>query len=73
MSGPAIAREFDLLRTTFGEISCECLHVAIDDTSRLACTDVLANKRSETACAFGVRAIAWFERHGVTRRPPDVG
>ena len=73
MSGPAIAREFDLPRTTFGAISCECLHVDIGDASRLACTEVLANEKSETACAFGVRAIAWFERRGVTRRPPDVG
>jgi transposase InsO family protein len=43
----------------------ECLHVAIDDASRLAYTEVLANEKKETACAFMTRALAWFARNGV--------
>jgi transposase InsO family protein len=44
----------------------ECLHVAIDDASRLAYTEVLPDERQDATCAFTARAIAWFERHGVT-------
>ena len=47
-------------------IGWECLHVAIDDASRLAYTEVLADEKKETAFAFTARAIDWFERHGVT-------
>jgi transposase InsO family protein len=47
-------------------IGWECLHVAIDDASRLAYTEVLADEKQETTCAFTARAITWFERHGVT-------
>ena len=42
------------------------LHVAIDDASRLAYTELLPNERKESAVAFTCRAIAWFARHGVT-------
>ena len=44
----------------------ECLHVAIDDASRLAYTEVLPNEKKDTVCAFTSRAVAWFQRHGVT-------
>lgn len=47
-------------------IGWECLHVAIDDASRLAYTEVLVDEKQDTTCAFTARAIAWFERHGVT-------
>jgi hypothetical protein len=40
--------------------------VAIDDASRLVYTEVLADEKKETACAFTTRAIDWFERHGMT-------
>ena len=43
----------------------EFLHVAIDDASRLAYTELLPNERKESAVAFTRRAIAWFARHGV--------
>jgi transposase InsO family protein len=43
----------------------ECLHVAIDDASRLAYTEVLADETKETTCAFMTRALGWFARHGV--------
>ena len=44
----------------------EFLHVAIDDHSRLAYTELLPNERKESAVAFTGRAIAWFARYGVT-------
>lgn len=44
----------------------ECLHIAIDDASRLAYTEILPNERKETAVAFTRRALAWFERFGIT-------
>lgn len=47
-------------------IGWECLHVAIDDASRLAYTEMLADGTKEATCAFTPRAIVWFARHGVT-------
>ena len=47
-------------------IGWEHLHVCIDDASRLAYTEILADERKETAIAFLERALAWFARHGVT-------
>ena len=43
----------------------EFLHVAIDDASRLAYTELLPDERKESAVAFTRRALAWFARHGV--------
>lgn len=43
----------------------EFLHVAIDDFSRLAYVEILANERGETCAAFLRRAQAWFTRQGV--------
>lgn len=47
-------------------IGWECLHVAIDDASRLAYIEVLVDEKKETTCAFTARTIDWFERHGLT-------
>jgi transposase InsO family protein len=44
----------------------EYLHVAIDDASRLAYTEILPDERKESATGFLIRALCWFERHGVT-------
>jgi transposase InsO family protein len=43
----------------------EALHVAIDDASRLAYTEVLPDEKKASACAFMARALDWFTRHGV--------
>jgi transposase InsO family protein len=45
-----------------GELS----HIAIDDALRLACTELLADERKDSAIAFTTRAIDWFAGHGVT-------
>ena len=47
-------------------IGWDHLHVAIDDASRLAYTELLPDERKESATAFLSRALAWFGRHGVT-------
>lgn len=44
----------------------EYVHVAIDDASRLAYTELLATERKDSAVPFTARAIAWFASHGVT-------
>jgi transposase InsO family protein len=47
-------------------IGWEVLHVAIDDASRLAYTELLPDEKKESACAFLDRALAFFKAHGVT-------
>jgi transposase InsO family protein len=47
-------------------IGWEYLHVAVDDRSRLAYTEILPDERKASAIAFLERARAWFARHGVT-------
>ena len=46
-------------------IGHEHLHVAIDDASRLAYTEVLPSLGQEDATAFLKRALAWYGRLGV--------
>jgi transposase InsO family protein/transposase len=43
----------------------ECVHIAIDDCTRLAYAEVLANEKASTVVAFLRRAIAFFQRHGM--------
>ncbi|SNY56338.1 IS481 family transposase [Paractinoplanes atraurantiacus] len=42
------------------------LHTALDDHSRLAYTEILADEAKETAAGFWRRAHAWFAGHGIT-------
>jgi len=42
------------------------VHTAIDDHSRLAYSEVLADEQAATAAAWWRRAVAWFADHGVT-------
>jgi transposase len=44
----------------------EAVHVAIDDATRLAYVEVLPDEKATTAIAFLRRAIAFYERHGIT-------
>jgi len=46
-------------------IGWEHLHVAVDDASRLAYTEVLPSLGREDAAAFLTRALSWFDRLGV--------
>jgi len=49
-------------RTTVGY---EYVHVAIDDYSRLAYAEVLADEKAATAVGFLRRAVAFYRRHGI--------
>jgi transposase InsO family protein len=49
-----------------GKAGWECVHIAIDDATRLAYAEVLADEKASTAIAFLRRAIAFFQRHGMT-------
>ena len=51
------------LRQTVG---WEFVHIAIDDATRLAYVEVLADEKATTAIGFLHRAIAFFARHGIT-------
>jgi transposase InsO family protein len=46
-------------------IGWEALHVAIDDASRLAYTELLADEKKGSTLAFVGSALDWFARHGV--------
>ncbi|TDL76012.1 IS481 family transposase [Palleronia sediminis] len=41
------------------------VHVAVDDATRLAYVEVLADERKDTATAFLLRALRWFRGHGI--------
>jgi transposase InsO family protein/transposase len=47
-------------------VGWEFVHIAIDDCTRLAYAEVLANEKATTVVAFLGRAVAFFERHGMT-------
>jgi len=46
----------------------EIVHVAIDDHSRIAYAEVLANEHPRTCVQFLKRAVAWFAGQGITVR-----
>lgn len=46
----------------------EAVHVAIDDATRLAYVEVLANQSAATSIGFLARALAWFASLGITVR-----
>jgi transposase InsO family protein len=43
----------------------EYVHVAVDDYSRLAYAEVLADEKAATAAGFLRRAVAFYARHGI--------
>ena len=43
----------------------ECLHIAIDDASRLAYANIFPDNSAETAITFIGEALSWFESLGV--------
>jgi hypothetical protein len=47
-------------------IRWEALHVCIDDATRLAYSEILANERQDSAIGFLERALGWFAGQGVT-------
>jgi transposase InsO family protein len=48
------------------QVGWEYVHIAIDDCTRLAYAEVLADEKAPTVVAFLRRAIAFYARHGIT-------
>jgi transposase InsO family protein len=44
----------------------DAVHVAVDDATRLAYVEVLGDEKALTAVEFLRRAVAFYERHGIT-------
>jgi transposase InsO family protein len=49
-----------------GATGWEFCHVCVDDATRLAYVEVLADQRAETAIGFLRRATRWFSQMGIT-------
>ena len=49
-------------------IGWECLHIAVDDHSRVAYVELLTDDRGLTVAGFLRRALRWFRAHGVSVR-----
>jgi transposase InsO family protein len=47
-------------------VGWEFVHIAVDDFSRLAYAEVLADEKAVTIVGFLRRAVAFYERHGIT-------
>jgi len=56
----------DATGTRRGKAGWECVHIAIDDATRLAYAEVLPDEKATTAIGFLRRAVAFFEHHGMT-------
>ncbi len=48
------------------KVGWEAVHVCVDDTTRLAYVEVLANETAAVSIGFLERAVAWFAQRGVT-------
>jgi transposase InsO family protein len=46
----------------------DCFHALVDDHSRLAYGELLADEKAATTTAFIQRALGWFAQHGITAR-----
>jgi len=46
-------------------VGYECVHVCVDDATRLAYVEVLADEKAITAVGFLKRALAFYRRHGI--------
>jgi transposase InsO family protein/transposase len=56
----------DAAGTRRGKAGWECVHIAIDDATRLAYAEVLPDEKATTAIGFLRRAVEFFGRHGMT-------
>ena len=48
-------------------IGFDYVHSLVDDHSRLAYSEILADEKGATCAAFLARAAAYFAAHGITR------
>jgi transposase InsO family protein len=65
VAGSYRPRRRDAAGRDHGTIGWEFVHVAVDDYSRLAYAEVLADEKAATAIGFLRRAAAYYERHGI--------
>jgi transposase InsO family protein len=63
--GGGVGKRFGGPRDRYPGIGWDYAHVAVDDATRLAYAEELADERAETAAAFLERALAFFAGHGV--------
>jgi transposase InsO family protein len=64
--GPGGGKRFDQRqRHKHSGIGWNCVHVAVDDHSRLAYAEELPDERAETTSAFVERALAFYSDHGI--------
>jgi transposase InsO family protein len=49
-----------------GDAGWEFVHVCVDDATRLAYVEVLADEKATTAAGFLRRAVAFYRRHGIS-------
>jgi transposase InsO family protein len=47
-------------------VGYECVHVCVDDCTRLAYVEVLPDEKAPTAIGFLKRAVAFYRSHGIT-------
>jgi transposase InsO family protein len=59
-------RHLDVAGKLRGTVGWEYVHVAIDDATRLAYAEVLADEKAATAVAFLCRAVKHYATYGVT-------
>jgi transposase InsO family protein len=48
------------------QVGWECVHVCVDDATRLAYAEVLPDEKKKTAIGFLRRAVAFYRSHGIT-------
>jgi transposase len=60
------ARRNDAAGVRRNAVGWEFVHIAIDDATRLAYVEVLADERATTAVGFLRRAVAHYASHGIT-------
>jgi transposase InsO family protein len=54
-------------RTRGNGAGWEYLHVAIDDHSRLAYSEIMPDETGDSSLIFARNAVKWFRRHGIKR------
>lgn len=59
-------RHTDAAGVRRGRAGWECVHIAIDDATRLAYAEVLTDETACTAIEFLERAIAFYAHHGIS-------
>jgi hypothetical protein len=49
-----------------GKLGWDCVHVCVDDATRMAYVELLGDEKATTVVAFLRRAVGFYKRHGIT-------